>query len=173
MSKDGSLLCWVEWNFPNMPWDNTRICTAEVDASSMKILPGSLKILTNNQDSNPLSCTLPMWTKDNNLLYIKDETGFWNVWITTDFCDHTNLTPVSEDVGDPMWQFDYRKYNYSGIRDQLVVARKSGKLQFINLDGSQKKEIGYTLFINIFKMTFDCIIRNKNLSKNKKYTGGR
>ena len=109
----------------------------------MKIIPGSIERFVNNPESDPQNCTLPMWTNDNSLLYISDKTGFWNVWIARNENERTNLTPVNEDIGDPLWKKDNRNYNYSSIRDEIVVVRKGGKLEWNNIDGSDSKIVEY------------------------------
>ena len=49
---------------------------------------------------------LPKWASDTQLLYISDQTDFWNLYIcdlTTD--EHSNLLPRQLELGNPAWRF--------------------------------------------------------------------
>ena len=35
LSTDGSKLCWISWNHPNMPWDGTELWVAQVKADGL------------------------------------------------------------------------------------------------------------------------------------------
>jgi dipeptidyl aminopeptidase/acylaminoacyl peptidase len=73
-SPDGTKLCWVQFNFPNMPWDNTELWLADFEDNGIKnsrcIAGGEKKA----------SITQPRWSPDNILYYISDESNFWQIY---------------------------------------------------------------------------------------------
>lgn len=47
----------------------------------------------------------PVWTPDNNLLFISDQTGWWNLYQYSPDGNHQNLLPCEADVGGCQWVF--------------------------------------------------------------------
>lgn len=65
-SADGRL-AWVQWDFPNMPWDATTLMVAPRDdlAEAVVVATGA-------------SVVYPAWAADGSLIYLSDESGYWN-----------------------------------------------------------------------------------------------
>ena len=60
-SPDGVRLAWVEWDHPNMPWDDTRLM---VDGVVVAGEPGE-------------SVSEPRWSRDGSLWFLSDRNDFW------------------------------------------------------------------------------------------------
>ena len=59
---------------------------------------------------NDLSVSLPSWTSNNELLYIGDQTDWWNLYHVTSGGQHVNLHPMEAEIGGPEWQLGRRVY---------------------------------------------------------------
>ena len=95
-------ICWLEWDHPNMPWDGTQLFIANFDLdglSEIKFIDGSKNI----------SIIQPEWSDSGELIYISDESGWWNL---KKYSENTNSTILNEksDHGGPSWQFGFRTY---------------------------------------------------------------
>ena len=55
-----------------------------------------------------VSVMYPSWTSDNELLYIGDQSDWWNLYHVTSDGKHVNLHAASKELGRPLWVFaDY------------------------------------------------------------------
>ena len=52
---------------------------------------------------NYFSMMMPKWNINNELLYVHDMTGWWNLYIINRQGAEINLTPTSQEVGWPLW----------------------------------------------------------------------
>jgi dipeptidyl aminopeptidase/acylaminoacyl peptidase len=92
LSADGRL-AWVEWDHPDMPWDATRLRVAALsdpaDAVTVAGGPG-------------VSALYPAWSRGGALVFLADETGFWNFhrW---DGAEAELLYDAPSDFCGPMW----------------------------------------------------------------------
>lgn len=73
-SPDGSKVCWVQWNHPNMPWDSTELWIADWDNGGLK----NSRCVAGQQTK--ASITQPSWSPDNVLYFVSDETDFWQIY---------------------------------------------------------------------------------------------
>jgi dipeptidyl aminopeptidase/acylaminoacyl peptidase len=103
LSPDGRV-AWCEWNHPDMAWDQASIVTASLSDPSQRTVVAS----------NPgVSAVYPAWAPDGALVFLSDETGYWNFsrWVDghvqavhqhpADFCGPLwVLTPVPYAVID-------------------------------------------------------------------------
>ena len=65
-------ICWLEWDHPNMPWDGTELFIGNFDSNGLsekKFIDGSKNI----------SIIQPEWSESGELIYISDESGWWNL----------------------------------------------------------------------------------------------
>ncbi|MGO4957286.1 alpha/beta hydrolase family protein [Luteococcus sp. Sow4_B9] len=93
LSTAGSL-AWIEWDHPNMPWDQTRLMTASwLDAGPLE----AQAILARDE----VSVLHPRWVGEH-LVHLSDETGFWNPWILADG-ERRQLVRLDADFCRPLW----------------------------------------------------------------------
>ena len=124
-SPDGSLLAWLEWDLPGMPWDSTRLRVAEVLAD------GSLGAARTVAGRPGISIVQPAWRADGVLHYVSDETGWWNLFALDgpDRLDDPprNLAPMEAELGDPAWVFGRSSYAFTDDGGVLAVQRADGR----------------------------------------------
>jgi dipeptidyl aminopeptidase/acylaminoacyl peptidase len=89
VAPDGRL-AWIEWDFPNMPWDGTEL---RVEG---ELVAGGL-------DESVLD---PQWSRDGLLHWLSDRTGWWNL-----YCEGEQLTHLDDaEIGFPAWQLGMSRY---------------------------------------------------------------
>ena len=107
LSGDGRF-AWVEWDHPAMPWDSTRLRVAPLDD------PGTATTVAGGPG---VSALYPAWSPDGSLVYLADETGFWNFhrW------DGTTAELLYDSPADfcgPMWTLGPVPY---GVVDDATI----------------------------------------------------
>ena len=128
----GDRVCWLSWDHPNMPWDGCELWVANFDSaagavSNEQLVAGSANV----------SIVQPEWAPDGTLVFISDESGWWNLTKWTG----GKVEPVlAEEVdhGGPAWAFGFRTYAFT--HDGAVVLKDSqggrGRFRKIGLDGT-------------------------------------
>ena len=109
-------ICWLEWDHPNMPWDGTELSIGDFDLngiSNKKLIDGSKNI----------SIIQPEWSESGELIYISDESGWWNLKKYSENKKSTILDEKNEH-GGPSWQFGFRTYF---IKDNFIYLKGSSK----------------------------------------------
>jgi dipeptidyl aminopeptidase/acylaminoacyl peptidase len=77
LRPDGTRLAWIAWRHPNMPWDGTELCTADLDASGE---PGPVRVVAGG---NAESVLFPQWSADGGLAYLSDRDGRWSLYYSS------------------------------------------------------------------------------------------
>jgi dipeptidyl aminopeptidase/acylaminoacyl peptidase len=101
LSPDGRMLCWVEWDHPNMPWDDTRLIARELVTGLDTLVAGA----------PGESVSAPVWQPDGSLTFISDRTGWWNLYRWRE--DSRTVEPLVEiaaEIGEPQWTFGGSRY---------------------------------------------------------------
>ena len=101
LSADGRYLCWIAWEHPQMPWDGTELRVAEVSngqLSNVRVLAGDVQT----------SCLSPEWGPHNELYFICDKSGWWNLWQVDLRGQLTHLIEEASEWGFPLWQLGMR-----------------------------------------------------------------
>uniref|UniRef100_A0A1I8EUP6 Acyl-peptide hydrolase n=1 Tax=Wuchereria bancrofti TaxID=6293 RepID=A0A1I8EUP6_WUCBA len=122
ISPDGQWLTWMEWDMPNMPWDETTVVISSIkeNGDTDELYRISRKGVNYHS---------PEWSSAGNLYLISDHTNWWNVY-EVNLAEHKlgqNLFPVDAEIGAPLWQFTERHFasNKMGI-----FMNVSGKLVY-------------------------------------------
>lgn len=100
ISPDGKYLTWISWEHPLMPWDGTQLLIAKIEQGELRDkrkLAGS--------DTNPVLS--PEWLDERTLLYIDEESGWWNPWLVTIDGVRSAVVREESEWGFPGWQLGY------------------------------------------------------------------
>ena len=107
LSPDGTRLAWVQWSTVRMPWEQALLHVAPVDGDEI--------------ESTPTRAALqPEWVDDDELLYLDDPTGRWNLQRLRLGHPATALAPAEADTGGGLWVLGNRWYQR--LDDGRVVA---------------------------------------------------
>src|SRR5437588_403836 len=80
-APDGRSVAWHEWDFPDMPWDASRIVLRAVDglvaAGPPRVVAGGAGV-----NGGRVACGQPRFSPaDGSLAFVCDRTGWMNVWV--------------------------------------------------------------------------------------------
>lgn len=129
ISPDGKQICWISWNHPNMPWDETELWLADISESGE--IFNQRKVAGGDQ----VSVYHPFWSVDNQLYYVADPEGWWHI-----YCLASNENPVHEkleiEFGLPQWVFGCRTVQWLDDKSLVAIGTKQGQqaLYRINLE---------------------------------------
>jgi dipeptidyl aminopeptidase/acylaminoacyl peptidase len=118
LSPDGEQLLWLSWNHPNMPWDDSDVWVAPVNAD------GSLGKARQVAGGTEESIFQPSWSPDGTLYFVSDRTDWWNLYAERD----GKVVPVLKmdaEFGVPQWVFGMTTYDFAA--DGSIVARYTGR----------------------------------------------
>jgi len=101
LSADGRYLSWIAWEHPQMPWDGTELRVAEVSNGQLV----NVRVLAGDVES---SCLSPEWGPNNELYFICDKSGWWNLWQVDLKGKLTHLINEATEWGFPLWQLGMR-----------------------------------------------------------------
>ena len=113
LSPDGSKLCWVEWDLPGMPWENSRLMAAELGADGT---PGAVKHVAGGDGHHVFQ---PHWGDDGRLYFVWDKTGWGNLYVW-DGASVDAVAPRTAEFGRPLWGL--RTTSYAVRPDGSVVS---------------------------------------------------
>jgi dipeptidyl aminopeptidase/acylaminoacyl peptidase len=100
ISPDGRRLCWVEWDHPNMPWNDTRLCVRDE--------AGRREVIAGGSDESVIE---PQWLADGSVVFISDRSGWWNLYRWDPQGGSVEpLTELEAEIGLPQWVFGYSRY---------------------------------------------------------------
>ena len=115
ISPNGDRVCWLAWDHPNMPWDETQLWVADVDADGK---PGKAQLVAGDSGE---SIGEPQWSPDGTLYFVSDRTGWWNLYRWDSGDSVTNVCPMEAEFTGPQWQFGAAHYGFAGA-DALVCS---------------------------------------------------
>jgi dipeptidyl aminopeptidase/acylaminoacyl peptidase len=124
LSPDGRHAVWIGWEHPDLPWDATELCVAQVLADGTF---GPHRVLTGGP--REAVCQVE-WEDDDHLLAVSDPDGWWNLFrVELDGSVH-NLAPCAQELGGPLWRPGARWFAPLGSGRFAVV--RSGALAVLD-----------------------------------------
>lgn len=135
LSPDGRRIAWVAWNHPDMPWDRTEIRVGERDADGVR----AWRAIT----SGDTAALQPVWRGADELVYIDEPTGRWNLW-AADVSEGAAaparpLAPADADTGGGLWVLGARWYApLAGDRLAAIRTNGSDSLVIVDPDGAER-----------------------------------
>jgi hypothetical protein len=77
LSPNGNFVAFTTWNHPSMPWYTTTIGIQKLDGTTGEPIQGQLLTVPSLL---PSSIVEPRWWTDETLVYMSDETGWFNLY---------------------------------------------------------------------------------------------
>jgi dipeptidyl aminopeptidase/acylaminoacyl peptidase len=125
---DGTMIAWVQWNHPQMPWDGTELCIGTLRPPSRE---GDLPTVTDIRvvaGDTSTAIFQPEFAPDGrSLAYISDKTGWDNLYLY-DLASGTSraLTEDPIEVGQPAWAQGMRAFGFAANGASLLYLRNEG-----------------------------------------------
>jgi dipeptidyl aminopeptidase/acylaminoacyl peptidase len=126
INPDGSLLAWLTWNHPNMPWDYTELWVGQIRQDGTI---GNPMHIAGGKDE---SICQPLYSPDGTLYFISERTGWWNLYRWKDGSVEA-LCPMEAEFGAPHWVFGISTYTFESGRIICSYA-KDGSRHLASLD---------------------------------------
>ena len=124
-SPDGASLAWVEWDHPNMPWDDTRLV---VDGAVVAGGPGE-------------SVTQPQWADDGSLWFLSDRSNWWNPYRWTPDGGVVPVLAVEGEVGVPAWALGQCRYAVLDQGRAVLAVGREGRDRLVLWDGGRLHDL--------------------------------
>lgn len=139
-SPDGRRIVWQEWDFPDMPWDASRIAMATVDGirpdEPVRALAGG----------DGVSVSQPRFSPDGSqLAWVSDGTGFDNVWVGR--WDAAKASPAVKEAHEhaqPTWGPGQRSFAWSPDGRWIAACRNEegfGRLVTLPVGRGRPREL--------------------------------
>ena len=120
-SPDGSMLAWLSWRHPDMPWDRTELWLADVEPDGTL---GNRRCVAGGEQVE--SIREPRFGPDGALFFVSDRSGYWNLYRLEADGSATPIAPVEAEVGGPQWVFGESFYAFAGPDDIVLAANHAG-----------------------------------------------
>jgi dipeptidyl aminopeptidase/acylaminoacyl peptidase len=121
LSPDGSMLAWLEWDHPDMPWDSTRLRIAPMRDDGFL---DAADLVAGGPDE---SIVQPEWSPDGVLHLVSDRSGWWNLYRLTNGPRLEPLAPLEAEFADPPWVFNRSSYGFLPDGSIVAVGRARGR----------------------------------------------
>lgn len=130
VSPDGRRIAWIAWDHPNMPWDTTRLYTAELTGAGLT----DVQVVAGGHDESVIE---PQWSDDGVLHFLSDRTGFWNLYRLAGGAAQAILAKAAE-FGGPLWNLGQANYALMGGGRAVAAYGEGGvdRMVVIEPDGA-------------------------------------
>ena len=135
LSPDGTKLCWLAWDHPNMPWDGTALWVADVAANGAL---GNAQQVAGGLDE---SIFQPEWSPAGDLVFVSDLSNWWNLYRLPQGKPNNEteaLHPMEAEFGLPQWNFTTRTFDFIDPDTLFCAYFQTGFTHFGLLDLNTK-----------------------------------
>jgi dipeptidyl aminopeptidase/acylaminoacyl peptidase len=142
-SPDGRRLCWLQWSHPDMPWDGTELCVADLRTGEVGpalahpwVVAGRPHLAPGGHGEGE-SVSQPRWADDGSLWFISDRTGWWNLYSWSDGVVVPRVQTEAE-IGMPQWVFGQSRYAFAAGGRVVFAYQRDGldHLAVLHPDGT-------------------------------------
>jgi dipeptidyl aminopeptidase/acylaminoacyl peptidase len=127
LSPDGSRMCWLAWDHPNMPWDGSELWVGTFDDTGNMIQ--TRRVAGGKHES----IFQPEWSPDGDLFFISDRSGWWTPYRLKDG-KITSLCDLQAEFGLPQWVFGLSTYGFSGSDQLICTYSRAGQDHLASLE---------------------------------------
>lgn len=127
ISPDGTKLCWLTWNHPNMPWDETELWVGELAASGL--LVSARKVAGGPNES----IVEPVWSPSGELYFVSDKSNWWNL-MRLDGSVAVPVHPLAAEFAGPSWVFGSSSYDFANPHTIMATYTQNGREYLAAID---------------------------------------
>ena len=145
LSPCGRKLAWIEWAFPDMPWDASKLYVGELTDKG-EILSENCLLGNTLINGEKISIFQPTWLPNGQLLFSEDSLGYWNLNLAKfpsadiNFFQIKQLTLSKFEHGMPQWNYGLRTHCASGNKIiSMICDNGLWKLYIYDLNGNCKE----------------------------------
>lgn len=153
VSPDGSVLAWLRWDHPDMPWDAAELWAARVEQTDDALVLSDPRRVAGGRDGaaktssgHPVAVCLPLWAPDGRLWWCDDSDGWWNLHRAPapglpaegagdEPSTHVGVAEECE-VGEPRWVAGGSRYGFTADGKVVLAASSGGIDRLWSLDPS-------------------------------------
>jgi dipeptidyl aminopeptidase/acylaminoacyl peptidase len=134
LSPDGRSLVWLTWNHPYMPWDESQLWLAPIDAD------GRLGKAVQIAGSPGESINEPRWSPSGVLYFVSDRSDWWNLYRYHNG-EVTAVLEMAAEFSGPLWGLGMSTYAFLNEREIVAAFVSKGlwKLGRVHLSDSGGK----------------------------------
>jgi dipeptidyl aminopeptidase/acylaminoacyl peptidase len=130
LSPDGTRLCWLQWDHPDMPWEGATVATARYVVEGQGA-PALHDIHIHRGAGEQGSWAQPEWSPEGRLHAVREVEGWWRICSAAaddDDDDWRPITPTGAEWAQPQWVFGQSWYAFAADGSGLVAcARRNGR----------------------------------------------
>ena len=131
LSPNGSRMCWLSWNHPNMPWDETELWVGELGGAGRM---GERRLVAGGGGE---SIAQPEWSPDGRLYFVSDRSGWWNLyrWSGVDGGQGTEcVLGMEAEFARPQWVFGANCYGFVCPETAICAVNREGVWGLLEVD---------------------------------------
>lgn len=120
LSPDGQQLAWVQWQHPNMPWDDTSLMLADILSSDHSMSLSNIRHVAGGINE---SIVQPSWAPDGTLHYLSDRDDLWHLYALG---QSAPVLKLDGDIGYPPWVHGISRYAFDEHGEIVAACFKNG-----------------------------------------------
>ena len=162
ISPNQQQLCWLSWDHPNMPWDNTECWIADINFEGNIVhrrhIAGGLNGGAPRSNKGE-SIFQPRWHANGDLYFVSDRNNWWNLYCYQPELDRVkSITNLNMEFATPQWVFGMSCYDFLSEQSILACGTQNGTWQLAHINLLTLK----TDFIDIDSSDISSITCNGN-----------
>ncbi len=126
LDPTGTRLAWLQWNHPDMPWDETTLLVADIGPTGL----GEPRVIAGGEGRRE-SVVQPLWSPAGVLHFSSDRINWWNLF--EDGAD-APVIEVEGEIGTPQWVFGMSRYAFLDDGTVVAACRRNGRDELLGYD---------------------------------------
>ena len=138
LSPDGHQLCWISWDHPHMPWDNTQLHLADINTDGS--LAKACTVAGDNKEQ-PESIFQPQWSPCGTLHFVSDRNNWWNIYRLNSTGGSQPVYKMDAEFATPLWVLGMSTYGFLENGTIVCCYSQNGKWQLATITSGQLEKI--------------------------------
>ncbi|MEO1573800.1 MAG: prolyl oligopeptidase family serine peptidase [Pseudomonadota bacterium] len=120
LSPDGTVLAWLSWQHPDMPWDSTTLWRGQFDERG--------QLMQIERIGHPgASHFQPCFSPSGDLFVVSDDRDWWNLYRYDEATRALGqVTDVDREMAFPQWVFGMATYGFVDANTIAVISTAGG-----------------------------------------------